>query len=123
MECYSNKPKIKEMIGKVFASVKSDEGAVYFKQEDGTGYVFHHHQECYEGVGVDDIAGDLEDLEGSPLTQAEEAQNDPPEVQRSLGGSETWTFYKFATVKGYVTVRFYGESNGYYSESVELCRL
>jgi len=41
------------------------------------------------------------------------------EVKEFQDDSFTWTFYNFQTAKGHVTIRWYGESNGYYSESVE----
>ena len=100
-----------------------DNESMTFTLDNGTQYRLYHDQECCESVSIDDIIGNLDDLIGSPLLMAEEiasANENPegvpiPEYQDSF----TWTFYKLATIKGYVTIRWYGESNGYYSESVD----
>lgn len=124
MGCYDGDPKISDLIGKTFKTVTQDGEEMKFVLEDGTGFVFHHHQGCCESVSIEDVCGDLSDLEGSPITMAEEIESDPPKVERDYEpDSETWTFYKFATEKGYVTVRWYGTSNGYYGESCDLCTL
>lgn len=91
-----------------------------FIMESGRKFKFYHDQDCCESVYVNDIVGDLNDLVGVPLLQAEEARSKENPPQDSSPDSFTWTFYKFATIKGSVTVRWFGESNGYYSESVEL---
>lgn len=116
--------EIKDLIGKTFVKVEvsKDRDELIFESVDGKRYVFYHSQDCCESVNIEDICGDLDDLVGTPLVQAEEAtsQDNPPGIEPPYQDSFTWTFYKFATAKGHVTVRWYGSSNGYYSESVAL---
>ena len=59
-------------------------------------------------------------LIGEEILLAEEATSNenPKGIKPEYQESFTWTFYKLATRKGYVDIRWYGESNGYYSEAV-----
>jgi len=84
-------------------------------------YVFGHLQGCCETVYLEDVCGDLTDLVGSEILRAYEVSAHG----ETHGGDcdETWTFYHLITAKGYVTLRFLGESNGYYSTEVDLIRI
>ena len=79
---------------------------------------FYHHQECCEDVYIEDVCGDINDLVGSPLLVAEEVTDYTGPATEDE--SWTWTYYRFATQRGSVSVRWYGSSNGYYSESVDI---
>ena len=110
-----------ELIGKTFKDVYrtengNDDDEIRFRLDDDSEYVMYHVQDCCESVCIDDISGTLEDLIGSPIIRAYESSNQE-EVDY---GSETWTFYTIATVNGWVTIRWFGSSNGYYSESTSL---
>ena len=104
-----------EMLGLIFTTVeKRGDDELRFETEDGAVHRFLHRQDCCESVYIEHIDGDLEDLVGEPMVQAEEVSSEDP---RSVDAeSYTWSFYKFATRKGFVTVRYLGTSNGYYGE-------
>lgn len=109
---------IKELLGKVIKSIEKDDDEVKFICDDGTKYLMYHYQDCCEDVYLEDVCGDIDDLIGSPITMAEEISNDDEKPLKSDDYSYTWTYYKLATNKGYVTLRWYGTSNGHYSEKV-----
>jgi hypothetical protein len=123
---YSDRCEIGVLLGKTLESVVVNEGKdeARFKCADGTEYLMLHNQDCCEGVDIEDICGDLADLIGSPVTLAEEStsterQEWQPAADDCYEDSFTWTFYRIGTAKGMVTIRWYGQSNGYYSEGVD----
>lgn len=116
------------LLGVTMREVVREGEGLAFKSEDGRVFDLLPDHDCCASVDLEDIAGDLSDLIGTPITLAEEATNRalPPKPEKGMGDykpkSYTWTFYHFGTDKGRVVVRFYGESNGYYSESASLSR-
>ena len=115
----SNPVEFKDLVGKTFTEIKNNGDELIFIVDDKTHYKQFHEQECCETVCIEDIEGDLNDLIETPILKAEEVS----EEQSTENGSSTWTFYKLATKKGYVTIRWYGESNGYYSERVSFIQI
>ncbi|AHZ09860.1 hypothetical protein FP76_gp234 [Bacillus phage Evoli] len=131
----SEDASIEELVGKTIVKIVND-GELTFETSDREVYVMYHQQDCCESVYLEDINGDLDDLLWSPVLFAEEMSNEesediinkrekeePSRFNSRWGDSHTWTFYKIATINGTVVLRWLGESNGYYSESVDIVKL
>jgi len=109
---------IDELIGQVAKAVTNHRNKeLTFDLENGQTARFYHEQDCCESVSIEEIHGDLNDLVGHEIVQAEFVC-EKARLEDSCD-SATWTFYKFATNRGSVTVRWYGTSNGYYSQTVD----
>lgn len=115
---------ITQLLNKTFHTISAEEESITFLNDE-IKVVIYHQQDCCESVYLEDINGDLTDLQNSPIILAEERTNSEDTMGRQMNESFTWTFYTIGTRKGYVVFRFLGESNGYYSESctIELTKL
>lgn len=113
------------LLGKIITRISLSEtkDKITFTCDMGGEYIYsyemYHQQDCCESVYLESITGDLDDLIGQPILLAEESSNNDT-ITGQESESWTWTFYKLATIKGYVDLRWLGESNGYYSESVNV---
>lgn len=119
--------EISTFIGKTFTDIqgaKNGSDSIVFKTSTEV-YVMYHWQECCEEVELIDVCGDSADLLETPIVEAYVEQNETPDDKTYVVGHdhETWTFYRLRTIKGVVTLRWKGESNGYYSESVDIVKV
>ena len=120
--------EIKDLLNKVLESVEitnvdqdcpSQNDCVVFTTVDDEIYVMMHMQDCCETVYLESVDNNVDILVGSHILVAEERSNS----NEDSSGSETWSFYVIGTNEGWCNFRWYGSSNGYYSESVELYKI
>jgi len=112
--------KFEDLKGCILSNIENkDDEELVFTLENGEKYKLFHYQDCCENVSIEDICGDLSDLISVPILFAEEVTNVDEPPMEGHDDSYTWTFYKLSTIKGSVTIRWFGTSTGYYSESVD----
>ena len=111
-----------DLIGKTIVTadflMDDDEHKVTFITSDGCQYIMYHDQYCCEGVEIEEVIGDIADLQDAVVIEARKEEGEGPEGYEYYNDSHTWTFYVIQTNKGAVTIRWLGQSNGYYSEGV-----
>jgi len=111
-----------DLVDKKILNIESSSDEIIFHTDNGS-FKMHHEQDCCETVSIEDIDGDLTDLIGEVVLAAEESSNSDRHDDDEYGYSFTWTFYKIRTLKTSLTIRWYGSSNGYYSEIVSFYQI
>lgn len=109
---------ISELTGRVITSVhdlKVGSDLVVIETDKGM-FSMEHIQNCCELVEVEDVVGDPADLIGARILELRESVNEEDDGHESC----TWTFYHIITDKVDIAIRWKGNSNGYYSETVDL---
>lgn len=107
------------LLGKTLTSILVNDDSIVFNTDDGNKYLMSHHQNCCEHVYIEDLCGDVQECVGTTVILAEEVSYEGETLSDSYGDSHTWTYYRLGTQNGGdLSIRWYGSSNGYYSESV-----
>ena len=116
---------INEVIGKRILNIYTDGGILgeekigrkmLFELDGGMLIEFSHSQDCCEDVHIEDIncSCPMYELHTGIITIAEQT------TCYEDDGCVMWTFYRFCTDKGDLTVRWIGEDNGWYSKEVDM---
>lgn len=116
-----------EFSGKIIEEIrgcKKHSNEVTIKFTDGTSLKFYHQQNCCETVLLEDFDTAPEHLINTNIISIEERKyldsENAVKPLNDLAESYTWTFYIIKTSKFTMWMRWYGESNGWYSEEVDI---
>lgn len=112
------------LLGEILTHIDIDENndQIMLTTESGRKIMIYHIQDCCESVRIESVSGDCKKLIGKAILVSDELvySGDPPDEY-----SESWTRtdLTFKVNDETVIVRWIGESNGYYSESVDFQEL
>ena len=109
---------IKDMVGKKITGIYYDEDYFQIRTDDCV-YAFYHEQDCCESVWLTQVDGISDKIIGSRIVIAEVVTDE----KDTEYGHITWSFYKIGTNKGMIDFRWQGESDGGYSETVNLVKI
>ena len=118
---YRDRVSLETLVGETLTHIDSDDGnQIMLTTESGRIIKIFHEQDCCEYVTIEDTEGNWHDLIGKVLVEAGEGGSDnevPPE-----GWADSWTRTEltFRVNDATVISKWIGESNGYYSESVDI---
>ena len=115
---HRNHCDIKDMVGKKITGIYYDEEYFQIRTDDCV-YAFYHEQDCCESVWLTQVDGISDKIIGSRIVIAEVVTDE----KDTEYGHITWSFYKIDTNKGMIDFRWQGESDGGYSETVNLVKI
>jgi len=127
---YKNKIDLEEFKGKTFTNIEyHDDEKITFQEENENVYRMYHRQDCCERVRVEQIRGNLSEIENEEIIEVEKgtwSNEDPfgaPFDNSDAWASYTWTAFRFKTNRTETTIWWLGESNGYYYEGVDIAQV
>ena len=112
---------LENLVGKTIVSIQGLETdlGIFLTCSDGSVYEWYHCDECCDIISLNDILGNISDLIGSPIVKYSKESREVDLLLIETG----WSFYNVATDKEFVTVRWYGESSGNYSNKGKFKRV
>ena len=119
--------EFKELKGKIIKKIEKVENgdggdAIKFTTDLHDIYLLTHLQDCCEDVYLESITGDINNVLNNPIISADVIEGECKWDDKGDIHS-TFVFYEIKTVKGLITIRFNGSSNGNYSEKAELYKI
>ncbi len=121
---YKDRIKVSSLVGEVLTYIDIDDGnnEIMLTTASNRTIRIYHIQDCCESVRIEDTQGNWHELIGKVIVEASEdvePQGDPPPTTK-YPDSWTRTTLTFRVNGATVISRWIGESNGYYSESVDI---